>query len=330
MLKVSVITPSYNQANFLEETILSIYNQSYRNIQHIIVDGGSTDKSVDIIKKHEDKISYWISEKDKGQSDAINKGFKIANGEIITWINSDDVLLPNALERVVYHFQNNPEIDFLHGKSILFGNDKKEKIIGTFQQDFQHRYLAYIPFPQPSSFFRKKVIDETGGLNTSLHYGMDYELLVRVALNFELMFVDEVFSKYRLHKAAKTNDPIGFCKDWSIVFSKLLRTFDLHGEFIRLYTELGFYQSGTEIYISRKQLSEEQLKTIFLYHLLILFHYHYNACEMLQVKKIGALIHSLDKSFYLTNKLNKEISKIKYLNPSLIKILRNIKEKIVN
>src|SRR4051794_29425295 len=109
--KISVITPSFNQAPFLEETILSIINQDYPNLEYIVIDGGSTDKSVDIIRKYEEKITFWVSEKDNGQSEAINKGFEKATGDIVCWINSDDILLPHALIKVANFFYTNSKVD---------------------------------------------------------------------------------------------------------------------------------------------------------------------------------------------------------------------------
>ena len=108
--KISIITPSYNQGIFIEETILSVLDQNYPNLEYIIMDGGSTDNTVDIIKKYEDRITYWISEKDNGQSDAINKGFHKSTGDILHWLNSDDVLVPRALNMLVEYLSNNPDI----------------------------------------------------------------------------------------------------------------------------------------------------------------------------------------------------------------------------
>ena len=112
--KISIVTPSYNQGKFLRETIESVLNQDYPNLEYFIVDGGSTDNSVDIIREYEDRIDWWVSEKDKGQSDAINKGFKRASGELLCWVNSDDVLLSDCLSKVAYRYINNGKPELIH------------------------------------------------------------------------------------------------------------------------------------------------------------------------------------------------------------------------
>src|SRR5580700_341038 len=117
--KISIITPSYNQGQFIEETILSILNQNYPNLEYLIIDGKSTDSTIEIIKKYEQKIFYWVSEKDSGQSEAINKGFQKATGEIVCWLNSDDILMPNALNEVAAQFIKNKELILLNGQTVL-------------------------------------------------------------------------------------------------------------------------------------------------------------------------------------------------------------------
>ena len=325
MLKVSIITPSFNQAKYLEDTILSVRQQQYPALEHIVIDGGSHDGSVDIIRKHEDKITFWISGKDSGQSDAINKGLSKASGDIITWLNSDDLLMPDTVSRVVEIFQNNPKTHFVHGRAVLFGEGRKEKIIGDEKKELEHRYLAYIPFPQPSSFFRRKIIEETGSLDANLHYGMDFDLLARTALLYNIQYTPLILSKYRLHAQAKTNDVLAFCKDWSLVFSKVLRSFDFSGQLIHAYRALGLYVEGLDKYAVGKNFSVDDLKKSFLYHLLILFHYHYNANSFDQVKRIGEMVREFDDKFFQENQMGQIIKKAKYLNPFLINLIRKIK-----
>ncbi len=125
--KISIVPSSYNQGQFLEETVLSVLNQNYPNLEHIIIDGGSTDNSVDIIKKYEDQLAYWVSEKDKGQTHAINKGFKHSNGEILNWLNSDDLLAPGALHVIAEEFSKNPRVDFFFGDFTII--DKEGRVI---------------------------------------------------------------------------------------------------------------------------------------------------------------------------------------------------------
>ena len=129
--KISIITPSFNQGPFLEETILSVLQQGYPNLEYIIIDGGSTDESVGIIKRYQDRLHYWVSEKDSGQSEALNKGLRRATGDIIGWLCSDDLYLPGTFEKVVRIFEQHPAAGMLHGRSILFGKGKKELIKGA-------------------------------------------------------------------------------------------------------------------------------------------------------------------------------------------------------
>src|SRR5688500_13464995 len=130
--KISVITSSYNQGKFIEETILSVIGQGYENLEYLVIDGGSTDESVDIIRKYEKQIHYWVSEKDRGQSEAINKGITRSTGEIFTWINSDDLLLPGALHKAAEQFAKVPgQTGVIYGGTVLFENGKDIKTIFT-------------------------------------------------------------------------------------------------------------------------------------------------------------------------------------------------------
>jgi glycosyltransferase involved in cell wall biosynthesis len=126
-IKISIITPSFNQGKFIEETIQSVFSQEYTNLEYIIIDGNSTDNSIDIIQKYSEQLSYWISEKDHGQAAAINKGFNIASGDIIGWLNSDDILLPGALDKISNAFISHPDIDVVYGD--YFFIDENSKIL---------------------------------------------------------------------------------------------------------------------------------------------------------------------------------------------------------
>jgi glycosyltransferase involved in cell wall biosynthesis len=155
---VTIVTPSYNQAVYIEETIRSVLNQDYKNIQYIIVDGASTDGSVDLIKKYENRISNWISESDQGQTDAINKGFLMARGEIIGWLNSDDTLLPHAVSEAVRFLVDNPADGLVYGNANYIDGDSK--VIGKFpaaQTSLKKLQRGYVHIPQQASFFRKSL-----------------------------------------------------------------------------------------------------------------------------------------------------------------------------
>ena len=204
--KISIITPSFNQGQFIEETILSILNQDYPNIEYIIIDGGSTDVTVEIIKKYSNRITYWISEKDSGQSEAINKGFKMSTGEIVGWINSDDVLIAGAIKTVMEYFVNNREIDFLIGYTLVM--DVKSRILYNYFTLKQRRWYAkhgIYHISQPSMFWNKKIFEIVGYLREDFHARMDQEFLIRVLKNsYKIGQVKKILSGFRVHDESKT------------------------------------------------------------------------------------------------------------------------------
>ena len=155
--KISIVIPSYNQGQFLEETILSVINQQYPNLELFVVDGASDDNSVEVIKKYEQHLTWWESEKDKGQSDAINKGFAKATGEIISWLCSDDLYMPGALKKVATLFQQqNDGVGLIYGGVTLFRDNKDLSTSWGYKDFSTERYLAGMAFSQPAAFYRKK------------------------------------------------------------------------------------------------------------------------------------------------------------------------------
>ena len=321
--KITVITPSYNQAEFLEETIQSVLQQNYPNLEYIIIDGGSTDHSVDIIRKYEKHLSYWVSEKDDGQSHAINKGLKQASGEIISWLCSDDLYVPGTLLEVSRFFSLHPEIALMHGKSVLFGNRRKELTIGGDIKDLPLRYFAVIPYPQPSSFFRRQVIDESGLLDESLHFGMDYDLLIRIALSYSIQANDKILSRYRLHSSSKTVSQFrNFAGDWIRVYSRFLRSLPEAGSTLQLMKSNGFYEDGDQFYKHTRKFSEEELKRInshFLYNQLVIY---YEVYDRKMIHKILKLIVATDTQFYKEYNLRKVEMRKKLFPPVIIHFVR--------
>ena len=204
--RVSIVTPSYNQGRFLEETIISVLNQDYPNLEYIMIDGGSTDNSVDIIRKYEDRLAYWVSEPDKGQSDAINKGFQRATGEILAWLNSDDIYLPGAIKAAVQFFEQHPDIDFVYGDFCLI--DERGRVLFQRKEiDFDYKILLYgcNLISQPTSFFRRTVLDKIGFLDQTLDYLMDYEFWLRASNNgVRFKHIPNTLAAFRLHSTTKT------------------------------------------------------------------------------------------------------------------------------
>ena len=204
--KISIVTPSFNQGNFLEQTILSIINQNYPNLEYIIIDGGSTDNSVDIIKKYEKYITYWVSEKDNGQTDAINNGFKIATGDIINWINSDDVLAKNSLNSISKYFLLNPKTDIVFGKCPLIDeNDNIIKHRNIISFSSKALWAPSATLIQPATFFRKLILEEIGYLDQSINFVMDQDLYLRMDLaNKNFSKVNFIIAYFRIHTNAKS------------------------------------------------------------------------------------------------------------------------------
>ena len=325
--KISIITPSYNQGSFIEETILSVLNQDYPNLEYFIIDGGSSDQTTEVIKKYESRIQHWVSEKDSGQSEAINKGLKFSTGEIVSWLCSDDLYLPGTLHKVAEIFMKNKESVLLHGKAILFDAHGKHEIKGAEMKDIHLRYYSVIPFPQPSSFFRKKLIDEQGLLREDLHFSMDFDLLIRAALNYEITPVEEVLSKYRLHEASKTVNKLPlFEKEWISVFSKFIRSVKGGEVYIENLKQCGLYSDGKDFYIHNRHFSGQDMKLIVLYYLDVMSHLSYQFLEMKKASSYLALIKSIDRGFYADRKLDKISRRMKYIPASVIHFYRKIRK----
>jgi len=204
--KISIVTPSYNQAQFLERTILSVLNQNYPNLEYIIIDGGSTDGSIEIIKKYEKYLAYWVSEKDKGQTDAINKGFQKSTGKIIAWLNSDDTYLPETLYKVMKNFKQNPEADLIFG-NIYFINEHDKRIGELKFTEFDFNTLIYEGgnLHQTGTFWTRKVYEKVGGLNSDYKFCMDYDFFCRVAKAGKLYHMRDFLANFRIHANAKSS-----------------------------------------------------------------------------------------------------------------------------
>ncbi len=202
-MMISVVTPSLNQAKFLEKNILSILNQNYESFEHIIVDGGSTDGSIELLKRY--KHLRWISEKDNGQSHAINKGFKLIRGDLIGWLNSDDTYMPGTFKKVKQIFLNDDTVDLIFSHCIRI--DENDNIVGFSEAKDPDKYdvLLYPNFiPQPTVFFRKIVLEKTGNLNENYFLSMDIDFWRRIAQRHKIKFIKDIFACFRFHSESKT------------------------------------------------------------------------------------------------------------------------------
>lgn len=203
MTLVSIVTPSYNQAKYLEQTMLSVLDQDYPHIEYIVIDGASTDGSVDIIKKYADKLAYWTSEKDSGQADAINKGFTRATGEIVAWLNSDDYYLPGTVSAAVKAFEENPDAVLIYGNMLAV--DKNGKTFNTlnYKQLTLEDLLCFQIIGQPAVFMRRPALQKTSGLDPTFHFLLDHLLWIQLAQHGKLLHVDHIWSAARYHAEAK-------------------------------------------------------------------------------------------------------------------------------
>ena len=208
MIRISIVTPSFNQAQYLEQTIQSVISQKYENLQYIIIDGGSTDGSVEIIKKYSNNLDFWISELDSGQSEAINKGLLKCDGEVFNWINSDDLLAEGCLHYVASAFED-PNVDVLAGSYELFYNNdiKTGQLIAYHPLKAINHTIGNALIHQPSTFMRMDKIGELGFLNQSLNYIMDQDLWIRYLLKFgqkKVRITDKKLAYFRVHSTSKT------------------------------------------------------------------------------------------------------------------------------
>lgn len=207
--KISIVTPSYNQGQFLEETIRSVLEQGYPNLEYIIIDGGSSDNSVEIIKKYEKHLAYWVSEHDRGQSHAINKGFVHATGTLLGWLNSDDRLMPAALQMVAGMYMSHPDAGAFVGAGEFV--DRRDKVL--LRKEPQevtlsslYDWLDLFHFMQPSCFFTCAAWQDAGGLDESIHTAMDLDLWLKIARKFRFERTNALLSRSIVHGKAKTTE----------------------------------------------------------------------------------------------------------------------------
>lgn len=207
-MKLTIITPSFNQASFIEQTIDSVLSQNYSKLEYIIIDGGSTDESAEIIKRYEKHLTYWVSERDRGQSDAINKGLRIATGDVVNWLNSDDYLQQGSLHAISNAFQD-PSVKMVSGRSNIVENGKIIRITnGTdIYSNNLPKTLGYARIDQPETFFRRSIFEELGFIDETLHFVMDKEFWMRYLIRFGIqgtIKIPDIIANFRWHGNSKT------------------------------------------------------------------------------------------------------------------------------
>lgn len=203
MSLISIITPSYNQALFLEDAILSVIGQGVPDLEYIIIDGGSTDRSTEIIKQYASHLAHWVSEPDEGQADAINKGFKLASGEYIAWLNSDDLYLPGAINSAIDALEANPELGMVFGDAITIDTQGRPLNKLVFGDWGLKDLMAFRIICQPGVYMRRSVLVEAGYLDTSYHFMLDHHLWLRMARLAPILHVSQTWAAARHHPSAK-------------------------------------------------------------------------------------------------------------------------------
>jgi glycosyltransferase involved in cell wall biosynthesis len=203
-LKLSIITPSFNQGKFLEETIRSVLDQGYEPLEYIVIDGGSMDESISVIRRYEKHLAYWESQPDRGQVHAINKGLARATGDIFAFINSDDVYLPGAFQAAVSHFEKNPDCEWLCGDTVMFGEGRASELIrAKVPESAAHALSWAYRAPQPGMFWRRELV--SSGFDEQWNYDFDHDLYVRLLLDGRVCeHLPVAVAGYRLHDASKT------------------------------------------------------------------------------------------------------------------------------
>ncbi len=281
--KVSIITPSYNQGKFIEETIISVRRQTYKNIEFIIIDACSNDETSDVLRKYRNFIDVLIVEKDNGQADAINKGIKLATGDLIGWINSDDVLYENAVEQVVDLFKKNENIDFIYGDINLINEESKK--IGVLKgRQISKPSVFYeldLPIPQQGSMWRRRVNDGIGLLVEKWHYVLDRDFFLRICVKYKVLYLPITLGAFRQHFDSKS---VTLQRKWiqelPLMYRDLLDNYTQ--EFISKFFRL-IILSSVEIHCAYISLSlfdiigffKHFIKAIFRFPLIILLPHIY-------------------------------------------------------
>jgi glycosyltransferase involved in cell wall biosynthesis len=258
---VSIVTPSYNSQPFIEETILSVKNQTYPNIEHILMDGGSTDGTLDIIKKYDGSYNMrWVSEPDNGQSDAINKGWIRAKGEILGWLNSDDTYLPEAVATAVKFLNEHPDVSVVYGKCKFIDDlgEELEEQCQTKTYDFTEILRQTSVIPQPAAFMRREVLDEVGYLDTNLNFAMDFDFWIRTGMKLKIEYIPQWLANFRHHSGTKTSEQIHqFALDYVNILDKTFSNHELPEQIKALRRQI---YSDAHHRVGANYYSERQMK----------------------------------------------------------------------
>ena len=258
--KFTVVTPTYNQGQFIEKTIDSVLSQGYPNLEFIIIDGGSKDNTVEIIKKHERHLTYWVSEPDRGQSHALNKGFNRATGDILTWLNSDDWFTPGALMTIAQTFRAHPDAGMVVGSGRVvdvLGHTLYDKSAPhEIRLDSLFRWLEGASFLQPSSAFSRKAWEAVSQIDENIHIAMDLDLWIRIAkAGFEFVTISDLLSIALSHPDAKTTAfETQMDMDCALVIMKHGGEKEAHKTLEAMANQLAWYKKNYEAIVSNPVL----------------------------------------------------------------------------
>ncbi len=262
--KISIVTPSYNQAAFLEEALVSVKEQGYPNVEHLVFDACSSDGTVDVLRRMSARSGWehlkWVSEQDRGQSDALNKGFRVATGDIVGWLNSDDRYRPGCFQIIVKTFQSSPNTDVLYGDYTYI--DETGSVWRHRREiEFSHFVLSYhrtLYIPTTSTFFRRRIFDEGNWIDVNYDYAMDYEFFLRLAhASYRFQHVAHLLADFRWHSASKTG-------------SQAAKQLEEHDEIARMYSPvlsrlpqglpLTLVRGGVRLLAAGRRYSEKLLR----------------------------------------------------------------------
>jgi glycosyltransferase involved in cell wall biosynthesis len=252
---VSIITPSYNQAEFLEQTIQSVLLQDYAPIEYIVIDGSSSDGSLEIIHRYADRLAWWLSEPDRGQAEAINKGFQRARGEIVAWINSDDIYLPGAIAGAVAALEANPALGMVYSDAITIDSHGRPLNRLTFGDWGLAELAAFRIICQPTVFMRRTALEQAGFLEPTYHFMLDHHLWLRLARMAPIQHISQTWAAARNHPGAKNvKQASGFCLETQRVLEWILSQPDLGSRKRRSASRFASRSNGRKIFAGAYRL----------------------------------------------------------------------------